>query len=253
MTDEDDTGKPVLVLPNWTGWTGWTPKPYTGGRDTGNPTRLPLMERIKRKLLVDEPEMDYQEIAWLEFPHHTTARKQWRSTMALAQKFGLLAMHDRLESWPIGENRFRYITSWYIDRNAYKSWRATQSNAPAGSLIHLWLGAAPAPSAPAFPQGEPDKSESGAAAKHAALESLLAEIDKRAVEQGAGFDRHSLPGTKQEFHELLKAYHPPFGYMNTQNLADEYLKGKCQFQRGAKPKQGKGKAIWTLFPEHDPK
>ncbi len=138
------------------------------------------------------------------------------------------------------------FSSWRIPREVYRQWRAIQSNRPTSSAIAYWLGT-PASIEPASAVTVLDAS---AAAKHAALESLLAEIDKRAVEQGAGFDRHSLPGTKQEFHRLLNAYHPPFGYMNTQNLADEYLKGKCQFQRGAKPKQGKGKAIWTLFPEY---
>lgn len=108
----------------------------------------------------------------------------------------------------------------------------------------------PASSAPTLPQGETDKSESGAAAKQAGLESLLAEIDKRAAEQGAGFDRSSLPGTKEEFARLLKAYCPVFRYVVTVTVAD-YLKGKCKFQRGAQSEQGKGKAVWALFPEYD--
>lgn len=105
---------------------------------------------------------------------------------------------------------------------------------------------APAP----LHQGEPDKPDQGAAAKHAALAQLLNELDKRAVEQGAGFDRHSLPGTKDEFAKLLKICCPAFGYIGISQI-DAYLNGKCQFQRGAKPKQRKGVAIWALFPEYD--
>jgi len=108
----------------------------------------------------------------------------------------------------------------------------------------------PTPSAPALHPDEPDKPESGAAANKAALLRLLDELDTRAADHAARFNRRSLPGTKREFHKLLNAYHPPFRYMNTQNLADEYLKGKCQFQRGAKPEHGKGAAIWALFPEY---
>ncbi|MBL8252218.1 MAG: hypothetical protein JNJ76_01270 [Candidatus Competibacter sp.] len=136
---------------------------------------------------------------------------------------------------------------FYLD---LESWR------PVRREDLFWLDAPgqpatdPTPAAPTFLQGEPDKPEPGAAANKAALSRLLDELDKRAAEQGAGFDRRSLPGTKREFHKLLNAYHPPFGYMNTQNLADEYLKGKCQFQRGAKPEHGKGAAILALFPEY---
>lgn len=100
-------------------------------------------------------------------------------------------------------------------------------------------------------QSKPDPPErQETTKKREALSELLAEIDKRAMEQGAGFNRHSLPGTKQEFHKLLNAYYSQFAYIGTDTLGDEYLKGICQFQRGAKPKQGKGAAIWRLFPEH---
>jgi hypothetical protein len=101
-----------------------------------------------------------------------------------------------------------------------------------------------------LPQGEPDRPEQGAAAKRAALAQLLDELDKRAVEQGAGFDRHSLPGTKKEFGQLLEAHFPLFRNIGMHQI-DDYLNGKCQFQRGAKPEQRKGAAVWALFPEHD--
>ncbi|MDS4040828.1 MAG: hypothetical protein RKP20_06590 [Candidatus Competibacter sp.] len=107
----------------------------------------------------------------------------------------------------------------------------------------------PAEPAP-VPQGEPDRTEQGAAAKRAALAQLLDELDKRAADNGAGFNRHSLPGTKEEFALLLKSHCPVFRYMVTVTVAD-YLKGKCKFQRGAQSEQGKGKAVWALFPEYD--
>lgn len=228
----------------------------TGEDDTRQPARLSLAERAKRGLLADELELELEDILELEYPRADfRIKKSWGRAVVNAIEFGMLPARrfNPLPYEPGDAVIFFGASTWVIARDSYRTWRATESNAPAGSFIHLWLGTAPAPSAPALPQGEPGKSESGAAAKHAALESLLAEIDKRAAEQGTGFDRHSLPGTKQEFHKMLNAYHPLFGYMNTQNLADEYLKGKCQFQRGAKPEQGKGKAIWKLFPEHDPK
>lgn len=79
------------------------------------------------------------------------------------------------------------------------------------------------------------------------------EIDRRAAEQGAGFDRHSLPGTKQEFRELLVAYYPGFRHIGLATIKSDYLKGRARFLRGAEPKEGKGRAIWVLFPEFPPK
>ena len=95
-----------------------------------------------------------------------------------------------------------------------------------------------------------EKPESGAAAKQAALAQLLDKLDKRAAEQGAGFDRHSLPGTKVEFARLMKSHCPIFRHIGNARIAS-YLKGHCQFQRGAQPDHGKGAAVWALFPEYD--
>lgn len=97
---------------------------------------------------------------------------------------------------------------------------------------------------------ELDKDKQGAEEKGKALVALLDEIDKRAMENDAGFDRHSLPGTKKEFEKLLKDHCPVFRHVGTATIAD-YLKGKCQFQRGAKSDQRKGAVIWALFPEHN--
>ncbi len=94
--------------------------------------------------------------------------------------------------------------------------------------------------------------ERGADVKRAALESLLVEIDRRAAEQGAGFDRHSLPGTRLEFQSLLKAYCRDFDHIGFGTI-NGYLKGQTIFQSGVKPKQARGRAIWALFPEFAPK
>ena len=89
-------------------------------------------------------------------------------------------------------------------------------------------------------------AQGGAAEKEAALLALLDEVDHRAAEQGAGFNRDSLPGTKAEFQKLLNAYCPAFKYIQL----GKYAKGKCKFQSGVQPKHGKGAAIWALFPEY---
>lgn len=98
-------------------------------------------------------------------------------------------------------------------------------------------------------RGVGTKRKRGAKHKVAALESLLAEIDKRAEEKGAGFNRYSLPGTKKEFQDLLRAYCPDFRYTGLRTLDTDYLKGRAAFQRGTKARLEWGRAIWALFPE----
>ena len=84
----------------------------------------------------------------------------------------------------------------------------------------------------------------------AALKALLDEVDKRAAEQGAGFTRNSLPGTKKEFHALAIKYNH-HAFSKALSTFDSYLHGLCQFESaGVKPEHGKGAAIWALFPEY---
>lgn len=145
------------------------------------------------------------------------------------------------------------IRTYTVSRESYRAWRA---QCPAELLSELtkiakWLGDPPLETSlpePARLIAKPE-SNGGAAEKKAALLALLDEVDKRAAEQGAGFNRHRLPGTKPEFCELLKAYYPAFRYIGLPATAD-YLKGACKFQRGVQPKHGKGAAVWALFPEY---
>ncbi len=189
--------------------------------------RLTLAEQLRAGAFADS--LSIPEIAALEFPSDTAEQKRWRNLLSVAVIAGDLSAAGGL-----------------IARAVYQTWRNqehVQKPAPVLSYIARWL-AVPAPDPAQF------KPAQGAAANRAALARLLDELDKRAAEKGAGLNRDSLPGTKQEFYALLKAYHPPFGYMTFGNFADEYLKRICRFQRGAKPKQRKGTAIWALFPEY---
>ena len=255
----------------------------TGEDDTGNPARLPLAERARRGLLASEPELWLWEIMELEFPAATSwqDRKRpdyvgWKKSVEAAIQYGLLGDGPHLERlhesethhypdthWTAGfHSRPKTIhvvgcSDWRIPREPYRTWRATQPNPPAGSIIHLWLGTIPKPAnqpqvepAAPLPQSEPDKPGQGAAAKSAALKELLDEIDKRAAEKGAGFDRHSLPGTKEEFARLLKAHCPVFWDVVTETIKG-YLKGECKFQSGVRPEHKKGAAVWALFSEYD--
>lgn len=93
-------------------------------------------------------------------------------------------------------------------------------------------------------------TESGPTATPIAmLLALLDEVDKRAAEQGAGFNRNALPGTKQEFHRLAIAFNRR-AFSKALPTFSDYLKGRCQFQSGVSPEHGKGAAVWALFPEY---
>ena len=248
----------------------------TGEQDTGNPARLPLAERARRGLLAGESELWLHEIMELEFPAATSFQDKkhpdyagWKKALEAAIRYGLLGDGPRLVElvksethhfpdthWTAGfHSRPQTIhvvgcSDWRVPREPYRTWRAKQSNIPTGSLIHLWLSPLSQSEPEPLPQGEPDNPEQGAAAKRAALAEFLDEIDKRAKEQGESFNRHSLPGTKEEFARLLKAHCPVFLHVVTATIAD-YLKKECSFQRGARPEYKKGAAVWALFPEHD--
>ncbi len=150
----------------------------TGEQDTGNPERLPLAERARRGLLAGESELYIHEIAELEYPNLTdkTERDSFERLLHGLVIHGLfpgcsMRILERSEYrlCPV-KNRVT-IVAWSVPREPYRTWRATQPNPPASSIIHLWLGTIPTPanlpqSKPASPpQSEPDKPESGAAAK----------------------------------------------------------------------------------------
>ncbi len=217
--------------------------------------------------------------------------KEWENTIKAAIRFGFFGREEpRLEVIHIprqGEPGYGTIIHYWIDRKGYQAWRTSQPEPPTGSFISLWLGATPAvetlppaepippalPTLPAEPsRPEPSRPEptattarpakpsrpeqtakGGAAEKIVALLALLDEVDKRAKEQEKGFNRHSLPGTKKEFHALAIEYNRR-AFAKALSTFDGYLEGNCQFNcNGAKPEQGKGADIWALFPEYKPR
>lgn len=244
---------------------------------TGHQTRLPLSERAARGLLAAESELSLSELLILEHPVDKNARQALGAAIRAAVAFGDLRARQEQQIFqkPRLTVRFTFnptspapqyfetvrITTVYIDRESYRAWRA---QCPAELLsplsqVHKWLCAPPEsesilligsipPAIPSLPESEL-VANGGAAEKTAALKSLLAEIDERAAEKGAGFNRHCLPGTKAEFQKLLNAYCPAFRYIGLPAISD-YLKGECKFQRGVNPKHRKGAAVWALFPEY---
>lgn len=255
-------------------------------QNTGNAEKLPLHERAARGLLLPKPELSLAEILALEHPTDLAARNALGAAMRAAIDYGdLVARKDKTPPrtvrrssafWPAGSWSLgngdppdRLVTypgtvTKFIDREDYRAWRnacpAELLLPPPLSKIQKWLGATPPaesiapvetslPELPASTARPATVAKGGAAGKEAALLALLDEVDKRAAEQDAGFNRDSLPGTKAEFHELLNAYCPAFRYIGLPAVSD-YLKGKCKFQRGVNPKNGKGAAVWALFPEY---
>ena len=130
---------------------------------TRNSGRLSLAERAKRGL-----ELLTWEIMELEFPAYTSYEerqqpeyKGWHKAIEAAirlevlekrpeqvkillyasiPKIGFLSDVPRHPPREVYETETRY----WIAREPYRQWRLTQPNPPAGSLIHLWLGATPA-------------------------------------------------------------------------------------------------------------
>ena len=210
--------------------------PVIDGEPTGP---LSLEERADRGLLADNPdwlpeqdELPLDDVLWLEGPTTTGRRAAPADYIRTAIDLGLLVTDPDKPG--------------VIQRDRYRQWRAQcpTSLFPESSSITAWIG-----ELPSVRVREPLPelvADGGAAEKEAALLALLDEIDQRAAAQGAGFNRHCLPGTKAEFHELLKAYCPAFKYIQL----GKYTDGKCKFQHGVQPKHGKGAAVWALFPEY---
>lgn len=148
------------------------------------PVSLSLVERARLGLLADESELWLWEIMQLEFPAFTSYEDRqrpdyfgWGKSVEAAIQYGLLGDSPRrVETVKSETHRFldtrrayfsgpreRIIhvvgcSDWRVPREPYRTWRATQPNAPTDSLIHLWLSPPP--------KNEPDKPEQGAAAKH---------------------------------------------------------------------------------------
>lgn len=158
----------------------------TGEQDTGNPEGLPLAERTRRGLLAGESELWLWEIMELEFPAATSFQDKkhpdytgWEKAIEAAIRYGSLGDGPHLERFSESATYRSPATNWKrpktfhipgydcwrIPREPYRTWRATQSNAPTGSLIHLWLSLLSQSEPEPLPQGEPDKPEQGAATK----------------------------------------------------------------------------------------
>lgn len=72
------------------------------------------------------------------------------------------------------------------------------------------------------------------ARKLAFIESLLDEIEAREIEQPVPFDRQSMPGRKQDFHELCKNRNRTDFATVTLATFEDYLTGLCRFNGGAR-------------------
>ncbi len=240
---------------------------------TGNNGPLSFADKLsfsERKRLKCFPAMMHiEQIATLEHPDSLERQK----TLALA----LIDACERGELPSIPDQQYDdgwiedgLVFGWWhktlelcegptpiISREAYQAWRAQCPARLLSDLSHIgaWLGATPAtesipPIETSLPEpARPARAKGGSAKKRAALLALLDEVDKRAAKQGAGFNRHCLPGTKAEFQTLAIAFNRSAFYKALSTF-DDYLEGQCQFPRGAK-QHGKGAAIWALFPEYD--
>jgi hypothetical protein len=252
-------------------------QPMSIEQNTGKPARLSLSERAKQGLLLLEPELALGDLLQLEHHGDPAARMALSRAIKAAIDYGDLATRTVCQPWQ--RTVLKSVGGWLdgnpnwdekrlvnetgatktvlIDREAYRQWRA---QCPANLLSELtqitkWLGATPAlaatlPVETSLPEpARPASAKGGAAEKEAALLALLDEVDKRAAEQGAGFNRDSLPGTKAEFHRLAIAFNYR-AFSKALSTFSGYLKGHCRFQPGVNPKDGKGAAVWALFPEY---
>ena len=75
------------------------------------------------------------------------------------------------------------------------------------------------------------------------LNKLIAEIDLRAQKSGRQFDKSAMPGRKVDFQELANNWDSDLKY--AERTFSDYLKGVCQFTRGARESD----FYRQLFPE----
>ena len=208
--------------------------PVIGGEPTG---LLSLEERADRGLLADNPdwlpaqeELPLDDVLWLECPTNTERRAALAAHIRTAVNVGKLVTDPDKPG--------------VIQRDHYRQWRAQCPNSllSESSVIAAWTGEL----SPVFVREDVVK---GGAKPKPALLALLDEVDKRAAAQGAGFNRHSLPGTRAEFHKLAIAFNRR-AFSKALLTFHDYLDGQCQFESSVQSKHGKGAAIWALFPEY---
>jgi hypothetical protein len=146
---------------------------------------IPLLEIEQRGLLALTDELSVEDIIWLEAGENSTLGKEWESEI-------WKAIHndeekDCLPAWvmPVSD-ALPGIT--FVHRDNYRIWRTSQSEPPADSKIHLWLGAMPAiestpvaPIPPAKPNAKPKDTDDGIALvgmENAALIALRKELKR---------------------------------------------------------------------------
>ena len=168
----------------------------TSGQYTDNQTSLPLMERARRGLLADESELWICEIIELEFPsqYGRDGWLHWADIICVSIGFSLLG-NARVLQIP---GKLDGARGWYIPRDAYRTWRATQSNPPNGSLIHLWIGTVERES-----ESKAPKTKRTSKFKRR-LESFMSYLNE--LEKAGDFDRNSIMEKKEELHDGLKKY-----------------------------------------------
>ena len=138
---------------------------------TSNPARLPLAERARQGMLLNETELLAEELPFLEHPTDKAARLRFAYAVKAAMDFGDLAVvlkpvervrYEQHEMQRVRVSRdapvrerpaqdTRKKIAWtenrrYFDREAYRAWRLTcpPDLLSPQSQIEKWLGATPA-------------------------------------------------------------------------------------------------------------
>ncbi|QQS53508.1 MAG: hypothetical protein IPM89_11560 [Candidatus Competibacteraceae bacterium] len=227
----------------------------TGEQDTGNPEGLPLAERTRRGLLAGESELWLWEIMELEFPAATSFQDKkhpdyigWEKAIEAAIRYGSLGDGPHLERFSESATYRSPATNWKrpktfhipgydcwrIPREPYRTWRATQSNAPTGSLINLWTSLLSQSEPEPLPQGEPDKPEQGAAGNQNPA------LNRQCVTDKAHFlDNAVWNGTQQ----TTVKNHPEVAYFKGRYDTPTLLKWASEIdprpknQRGGRPRK----------------
>ncbi|MER2527110.1 MAG: hypothetical protein ABTR07_04190 [Candidatus Competibacter denitrificans] len=145
----------------------------TGEDDTGQSTRLPLIERARLGLSIEETELTPEQIAALEFPKDGVGQSWWCGQIEQAIKAGELAAHvektvtvirngvrltKKYRDGELSDSKIEAVSpssreqdntreKYFIPRDAYADWRtgAAVFRKPAESYIDLWLPPLPTP------------------------------------------------------------------------------------------------------------
>lgn len=258
---------PITQIHKWLGATPAIPlpEPFPDTQAAIAAMPLSLAERAKRGLLVLEDELLLDEILELACGDDADERKRLLDAIRRRIKHGGIA-DPRLEVTDDG-----YLPGCeYIKRESFRAFwvryfPTLDQVKKEKSQIDLWLDATPAiplpesilpvsqaaisaaTSEPLLPSSKPTRTKK--ISSRESLELFLTEIEKRAKAADVEFDRHCMPGTKEEFQQLAIAFNRRF-FSKAPSTFSDYLDGVCQFEHGVKPQQGKGAVIWNLFPAY---